>query len=181
MQYPHAALLEAGQSSDKIAHNAVRGIGHALVAYLGGRATHNAGVHGSYPAVCPDAAPHPAWVLQGLEFILCSLETGNSKVQWNCCYALGSLFGLEQAWSGCVRAKLEDARDALVTLVQACNTPAKVAGHAADALRRIPEAHWYEEVVVGALPRLLVAQEQCATYKHRGAGGRSAVGQHREI
>ncbi len=81
------ALLEAGQSSDKIAHNAVRGMGHALVAYVHGGQTEPGQTsqtsHGQ--TWSNQTAEHqPAWAIQGLEFIVCSIETGRDRVCRTC-------------------------------------------------------------------------------------------------
>ena len=53
-----SALIEAGQSSDKIAHNAVRGVGHLLTSAA--------------------AAPLPEWWQGALDYVVCCLSTGGS-------------------------------------------------------------------------------------------------------
>ena len=74
---------------------------------------------------------------KAVDCMLGSLWKGNTKVQWNCCYAAGSFFRLSggTAEEGELRGKLLDA----VTSLMRSSTNYKVLSHAITALRQFQE------------------------------------------
>lgn len=72
---------------------------------------------------------------KAVDCMLGSLWKGNTKVQWNCCYAAGSFFRLSggTAEEGELRGKLLDA----VTSLMRSSTNYKVLSHAITALRQL--------------------------------------------
>ena len=90
-----ACVGAAVREGDKVRANAARALGHLVAACDFGDATSG-----------DDGADAPnAWLPEVIQALMSCLTTGNAKVQWNACHAMGALFrnpttsASKSAWS----------------------------------------------------------------------------------
>ena len=75
-----AAALAAVNACEKAQAHAIRALGYLL-----------ASDSTLCNSDCNGKEPWPAWVQQGLETLCTALRSSNVKVQWNACYAAGTV------------------------------------------------------------------------------------------
>eukprot|EP00963_Diacronema_lutheri_P012799 scaffold1982_cov358-Pavlova_lutheri.AAC.21 len=111
------ALVAAARGNDKVRANVVRGMGY-LVAF--------------YVKLHPAGTSYPPWLPYCFDALLSAVTTGNVKVQWNGCYALGTVLGCSEVLHVLPYA-VPSATRVLMLLVRDCAN-FKIRMHAASAL-----------------------------------------------
>ena len=111
------ALVAAARGNDKVRANVVRGVGY-LVAF--------------YVKLHPAGTSYPPWLPYCFDALLSAVTTGNVKVQWNGCYALGTVLGCSEVLHVLPYA-VPSATRVLMLLVRDCLN-FKIRMHAASAL-----------------------------------------------
>lgn len=152
------------QDNDKVRANAVRALGYLLSCcdFEGGGDTRAA-----------------AWLSAGIERLLSSLSSGNVKVQWNCCYALGSLMENSSLLSqDAGRRFCPRILQSLLDLVK-LSTNFKIRTHASAALT-VPRAEaeycgLLEEIAAGLYDTLVTLE--AGGDASPGDAGRTGTGQ----
>mmetsp|Transcript_2858 Transcript_2858/g.17766 ORF Transcript_2858/g.17766 Transcript_2858/m.17766 type:complete len:841 (-) Transcript_2858:292-2814(-) len=129
------ALVAAARGNDKVRANVVRGVGY-LVAF--------------YVKLHPAGTSYPPWLPYCFDALLSAVTTGNVKVQWNGCYALGTVLGCSEVLHVLPYA-VPSATRILMLLVRDCLN-FKIRMHAASALgvptRREDFAETYPDVLL---------------------------------
>ena len=102
-----ACVDAAVREGDKVRANAARALGHLVAACDfrdGGGGSNGVGVGASVGGSIGGDAPS-AWLPEVIQALMSCLTTGNAKVQWNACHAMGALFrnpttsASKSAWS----------------------------------------------------------------------------------
>ena len=99
-----AAAVAACRGHDKLRANAVRALGYLLASPSPCEEGIGQGVSGSQVEDGSDAQPSasaseqaPGWFQEAAQQLQDALRTGNGKVSWNACYAVGSLLRSQRA------------------------------------------------------------------------------------
>lgn len=87
----HAAALAAARDGDKVRANGVRALGNLLAFVRVAPSADGSSNPNPNPAPVPGFAAERAWLADALRCLAGALADGGAKVQWNACYAAGSL------------------------------------------------------------------------------------------